>query len=80
MTLDFAYQQIYTIFSSGIQQAHAGQKRSSLVDISNLNKTKGLSGNQVLNKNSSNDKKQKTTSVQSRTKNIFLETFGQRVT
>ena len=30
------------------------QKSSSLVDINNFNKTKVLSGNQALNKNSSN--------------------------
>ena len=37
------------------------------MDISNFSKTNGLSGNQALNKNSSNYKKQKTTSIQFRT-------------
>ena len=56
------------------------KKSSSLVDISNFSKTKGLSGNQALNKNSCNSKKQKTMSIQFRTeKNNFLETFGHRV-
>ena len=35
------------------------KKSSSLMDMSNFSKTKGLSGNQALNKNSSNDKKTK---------------------
>ena len=49
-------------------------KSSTLIDISNFRKTKDLRGNQALNKNSSNDKKQKTTSIQLRTeKNIFFQ-------
>ena len=56
------------------------KKNSSLVDIINFSKLV-LSVNQVLNKNSSNDDKQKKTSIQFRTKKlIFLETFGNRVT
>ena len=57
------------------------KKSSLLVDICNFSKTKGLSGNQALNKNSSNGKKQKTQSFQFRTeKKFFLETFGHRMT
>ena len=44
------------------------KKSSLLVDISNFRKTEGLRGNQALNKNSSNDKKQSTTSIQFRIK------------
>ena len=44
------------------------KKSTSLVDISNFGKTKGLSGNQALNKKSSNGKKRKTTPIQFRTK------------
>ena len=40
-----------------IHSAHAGELSSLLVDISNFNKTEDLSGNQALNKNSSNSKK-----------------------
>ena len=40
MTLEFIYQRIYTLFTSRIHKAHAGQKSSLLVDISNFNKTK----------------------------------------
>ena len=58
-----------------------GKKSSLLVDISNFRKTNGLSGNQALNKNSSDGKKQNTTLIQFRIKKkIFLEMFGHRVT
>ena len=40
------------------------KKSNSLVGISNFSKTKGLSGNQALNKSSSNVKEQKTSSIQ----------------
>ena len=52
MALDFVYRRIYTIFSSRIKHIQC-KKSSSLVDISYFNKTKGLSGNQFFNKNSS---------------------------
>ena len=52
------------------------KKSSSLVDISNFNKTKSLSGNQALNKNSINGKKQKAASIQFRTeKNFFWDVW-----
>ena len=45
-------------------------KKSCLfVDISNFSKTKGLRENLSLNKNSSNDKEQKKTSIQLRNEN-----------
>ena len=71
MALYFAYQQIYTFFKSYLLKT-CGKKRSSLlVDLSNFNK--------ALNKNSSNCKNQKTTSIQFKTgKKYFLETFGHR--
>ena len=57
------------------------KKIRSLVEINNFRKTKDLSGNQALNKNSSNRKRQKTTSIQFRAeKNYFPEMFGYRVT
>ena len=40
-----------------IHSAHAGELSSLLVDISNFSKPEDLSGNQALNKNSSNSKK-----------------------
>ena len=47
------------------------------MDVSNFSKTKVLSGNQTLNKNSSNGKKKKkkTTSIQFRTEidNLFRD-------
>ena len=45
------------------------------MDISNFSKTKGLRENQALNKNSSNDKEQKKTSIQLRNekKNFFSD-------
>ena len=47
---------------------HMQYKKSSLLlDISNLNKTKGLSGNQALIKIQVTVKKQKTSSIQFRT-------------
>ena len=49
-----------------------GKKSSLLVDISNFRKTNGLSGNQALNKNSSNGKKQNTTLTQFRIKKKFF--------
>ena len=53
---------------------HMQDKKSSfLVNISSFNKTKVLSGNQDLNKKSSNSKQQKTTPIQFRTeKNNFF--------
>ena len=48
------------------------KKSILLVDISNFSKTKGVSGIQDSNKNSSNGKKQKTTSIQFRTEKIFF--------
>ena len=48
-------------------------------NICNFNKTKGLNGKQALNKNSSNDKKQKTTSIQIRTKKIIFLELNHRV-
>ena len=45
--------------------------------MTNFSKTKGLSGNQTLNKNLSNGKRQKTTSIQFRAEKKF---FGYRVT
>ena len=73
MDVDFIYQQIYTIFYSRIHRAHGVQKSSSFVDISNFSKTKGLSGNQALNKNSTNNKKQKTMPIQFRTEKNNLK-------
>ena len=42
-----------------IHSAHAGELSSLLVDINNFNKIEDLSGNQALNKNSSNRKKKR---------------------
>ena len=56
------------------------KKCNSLVDISNFSKTEGLSGNQALNKNSSNSKKRKTTPIPFRTQKKSLETFGHKLT
>ena len=51
-----------------------GKKSSPLLNVSNFSKTKGLSGNQALNKNSSNSKKQKTKSIHLRIdKNFFRD-------
>ena len=68
MALDFVYQGIYTFFFlvTLIKDMQC-KKSSSLVDISNFSKTKCLSGNQALDENSSNAKKQKTMSSQFRT-------------
>ena len=51
------------------------------MDISNFSKTKGLSGNQALNKNSSNgkNKKQRQFNLEPKKMN-FLETFHHRAT
>ena len=51
-----------------------GKKSSPLLNVSNFSKTKGLSGNRALNKNSSNSKKQKTKSIHLRIdKNFFRD-------
>ena len=42
-----------------IHSAYAGELSSLLVDISNFSKTEDLSGNQALNKSSSNSKKKR---------------------
>ena len=49
------------------------KKSSSLLDINNFSKTKGLSGNKALNKNLSNGKRQKATSIQFRAEKIFFQ-------
>ena len=72
MALDFVYQWIYTILPNHIHQVHVGQKSSLSVDTRNFNKTKSLRGNQFLDENSSNSKKQKTTSIKSRTEKIIF--------
>ena len=73
MATYFVYQRIYAIFLVAFIKHMQYKKSSLLVDISNFSKTKGLRENQALNKNSSNDKEQKKTSIQLRNekKNFF---------